>query len=92
MYQEADKVVGLGMQDLVQELSKEEQFIQKEIQDAEDFVNRIERQYKLPPWLRWLYNLGFPMPDMPGMPGMTAPNSAAGNTSPAPGPPPAGSA
>ena len=81
-----------GMQDLVQEFTKEEQYLQKEIQDAENFVNRIERQYKLPPWLRWLYNLGFPMPDMPGMPDMTPPKSAAGNVSPSPGPPSAGSA
>ena len=92
MYQGVDKFDMCGLQDLVQEFTKEEQFIQKEIQDAEDFVNRIERQYKLPPWLRWLYNLGFPMPDMPGMPSMTPPNSAAGNVSPAPGPPPVGSA
>lgn len=75
-------------QGIVGELSKDEKVLEREIREAEDFVNRIEKGYKLPGWLRWLYNLGFPMPDMPNM---TAPNSAAGNASPAPGPPNPGS-
>ncbi len=74
----------IHVQGLAGELSKEEKLFEREIADAEAFVNRIERQYKLPGWLRWLYNLGFPMPDMPGM---TSPNTEAGNVSPAPGPP-----
>lgn len=80
------------MQGLVGEISKEEKIFEREIKDAEDFVNRIERGYKLPGWLRWLYNLGFPMPDMPQMPNITPPNTQAGNVTPAPGASTAGSA
>ena len=78
----------LLMQGIVGELTKEEKALEREISDAEAFVNRIERQYKLPGWLRWLYNLGFPMPDMPNM---ISPTNQAGNVSPSPGPPTPGS-
>lgn len=51
-------------QGIVQELQKEEKTFEAELAQARAFVERIERQYTLPPWLRWLYNLGFPMPSM----------------------------
>ena len=52
---------------LVQEFQREEKLVEREIDLARDFVERIERSYTLPPWLRFLYRLGFPMPAMPPM-------------------------
>ncbi|CAL8465530.1 g5066 [Coccomyxa elongata] len=55
-------------QGLVQELVREEKNAEKtisaEFEQARKFVERIERQYTLPAPLRWLYKLGFPMPNM----------------------------
>ena len=55
-------------QGLVQELQREEKNAEKtisaEFEEARKFVERIERQYTLPGPLRWLYKLGFPMPNM----------------------------
>jgi hypothetical protein len=48
----------------VQELEKEEKELATDLGKAKEFLERVERQYTLPPWLRWLYNLGFPMPSM----------------------------
>ncbi len=52
----------------MQELQKEEQevadTVKADFAKAREFVERIEKQYTLPPFLRWLYKLGVPMPDM----------------------------
>lgn len=51
-------------QGLVKEFQKEEKEFESELSRAREFLERIERGYTLPSWLRWLYNLGFPMPSM----------------------------
>ena len=52
---------------LVREFQREERVVEQEIDAAKRFVERIEQSYTLPPWLRWLYKLGIPMPSMPSM-------------------------
>lgn len=54
-------------QGFVRELQKEEKLVEQGLGRAEAFLERIERTYTLPPWLRWLYSLGLPMPSMPNM-------------------------
>ena len=51
----------------MKELQKEEKLVEQGLSQAEAFLEKIERTYTLPPFLRWLYNLGFPMPSMPNM-------------------------
>lgn len=42
------------MQGLLAELQKDEQGIEKELRDAEQFIEGIEKQYNLPDFLQWL--------------------------------------
>lgn len=39
------------MQDLGRELTREEREVEEELQDAERYLEGIERQYKLPPFI-----------------------------------------